>query len=200
MSLVENDDIDESDAELFLVLLRDYQGSRFLDIFKSKIGYFLLNFPGLIRNIHNVLMSMEESEDVADLFDELIRFLDNSKNATEEQLFWIGKIAEDFLIEEKLKDSSVLARYSSILIKLYKHPNATKISRAKILEIPENRFGIDQIRDENVRDGDSHWLSWAAAVGCRKENSASRNKKLRYFSKNSPMNEIIAKCLEGEFT
>lgn len=200
LSLVENNDIDESDAELFLVLLRDYQESRFLNIFKSKIDYFLLNFPGLIRNIYNVLMSIEEPEDIVDLFDELIHFLDNSKNATEEQLFWIGKVAEDFLIEEKLKDKSVLSRYSSILIKLYKHTNATKISRAKVLEIPESRFGMDQIRDENVRDGDSHWLSWAAAVGCRKENSASRKKKLRYFSKNSPMNKIIATCLEGEFT
>ena len=73
------------------------------------------------------------------------KFANNEEYATEDQLFWIAKLSEEFL------DKSTL--YRDILLSVYQHPNATDISRAKILEIPEQRFGMPELRAEHLRVG-----------------------------------------------
>lgn len=71
------------------------------------------------------------------------------------------------------------------------HPKATKISKAKILEIPENRYGLSELRKENLRAGSSEWLSWSSAVGTMSERKASRNHILKYFANGSCINRFI---------
>jgi len=97
----------------------------------------------------------------------VLDFLNESKNVTDYQLFWIAKIAEKHL--------SMTARFGDILSCLLEHPNASVLSKAKILEIPEKRFGMDNLREEHLRTGGSDWLSWASAVGSREEKKANRN-------------------------
>jgi len=113
--------------------------------------------------------------------------IDDETYATEDQLFWMAKLSEEFL--------SKTTRYRDILLSLYQHQNATNISRAKVLEIPEQRFGMPDMREEHLRVGKSDWLAWAAAVGCRAASRISRNHSLLYFGKASPMNKLIADCI-----
>lgn len=82
---------------------------------------------------------------------------------------------------------------------LYEHPNATDISRAKILEIPDKRFGLADLREEQLRTGQSDWRAWTAAIGARIHPKAQRNQLLKYFRKSSPMNRFIGEFVETCF-
>jgi hypothetical protein len=114
-------------------------------------------------------------------------FASDEAYATEDQLFWMAKLSEEFLSETTL--------YRDILWSIYQHPNATDISRAKVLEIPEQRFGMPELRQEHLRVGKSDWLSWCSAVGSRSAPKMSRNNSLAYFGKASPMNRLISDCV-----
>jgi len=97
----------------------------------------------------------------------------------------------------KLVEDSLLATPSAgnLLLALYESDAATKISKAKILEIPESRFGMVELRSEQLKTGQSDWLSWAATVGTRGQKKASGNHVLKYFCTGSEMNHIIGSCI-----
>ena len=179
LNLLKEPDIDESDAELVLVVLRDY-GEDVLE----RINTFLERFPSLSRNVYNFCRYVNDINELSAL---ILNFLKNGKNITEEQLFWIAKLSEEFL--------SKTPHYGDILFTLYNHQNASVISRAKVLEIPEQRWGMDELRKEHLRVGKSDWLAWASAIGCRGETRISRNHLVSYFSKASPMNKLIGQCV-----
>jgi hypothetical protein len=179
LNLLKNPDIEESDAELVLVLLRDYGE----DVLSSLSG-FLHRFPGLSRNVFHFARHVEDRELLAEVVHE---FTSKGGYATEDQLFWMAKLAEEYL--------SRTPDYRDILLSIYQHPNATDISKAKILEIPEQRFGMPELRHDHLRVGKSDWLSWSSAVGSRGANRMSRNQLLTYFGKASPMNRLIADCV-----
>jgi hypothetical protein len=90
------------------------------------------------------------------------------KSATlqEYQLFWFSWILQKFLMDTKCA--------SEIIGALYHHKNATIISRAKVLEIPDNRYGLIEMRDEHLVAGRSDWLAWASAVEHRCLSPVSR--------------------------
>ena len=179
MSLLKDPDIEESDAELVLVLLRDHGE----DVLHQLDG-FLRRFPGLSRNVYHFAKYVEDKEELAGT---IHSFVSDEAYATEDQLFWMGKLAEEFLADTSL--------YRDILWSIYQHSNATDISRAKILEIPEQRFGMPEMRDEHLKVGKSDWLAWSSAVGCRGASPISRNHALTYFGKASPMNRLISECV-----
>lgn len=179
LNLLKNPDIEESDAELVLVLLRD-QGEDVL----SQLDGFLRRFPGLSRNVYHFAKHVEDTEELAQVIQS---FVSDEAYATEDQLFWMAKLSEEFL--------SQTSAYRDILWSIYQHPNATDISRSKILEIPEQRFGMPEMRDEHLRVGRSDWPAWSSAVGCRSAPRISRNHSLTYFGKASPMNRLIAECV-----
>ena len=78
---------------------------------------------------------------------------------------------------------------------LYEHKDATNISKAKVLEIPESRFGMPDWREVHLKNGSSGWLAWASAVGMRNDTKQSRNYLMGYFSKVSPINKLIGDCI-----
>ncbi|MGB7063289.1 MAG: antiviral reverse transcriptase Drt5 [Candidatus Zixiibacteriota bacterium] len=178
-SLLQGGDIEEEDAELVLSLMRDH-GSDILQY----IPMFLYRFPNLNRNIYYFCGHVPDKEGLGGL---VYDFLRKFKNLTDYQLFWIGMIAE--------KQLQKTARFGDILSCLFEHPNASTLSRAKILEVPEKRFGMGDLREEHLRTGASDWLSWASAVGSRVEKKANRNHLLGYFSNCSPMNKLVADCV-----
>ncbi len=179
LNLLKDPDIEESDAELVLVLLREH-GEDVL----SQLDGFLRRFPGLSKNVYHFAKQVRDKEELAQV---IHSFVSDEAYATEDQLFWMGKLAEEFLNEA--------STYRDILWSIYQHPNATDISRSKILEIPEQRFGMPEMRDEHLRVGRSDWPAWASAVGCRSAPRISRNHSLTYFGKASPMNHLIAECV-----
>jgi hypothetical protein len=140
LNLLKEPDIDESDAELVLAVLREH-GTDVL----SRMNVFLERFPSLSKSIYHFSQYVDDKESLASL---ILNF------------------------------------------------NATLISRAKVLEIPEQRFGMIELREEHLRTGKSDWLAWAAAIGTRGATPISRNHILTYFSKASPMNKIIGDCIQ----
>jgi hypothetical protein len=179
LNLLKNPDIDESDAELVLVLLRDHG-----EDVVSRLGAFLRRFPGLSRNVYHFARHVTDKEALAEI---VYRFAADGAYATEDQLFWMAKLSEEFLADT--------LHYRDVLLSIYQHPNATDISKAKVLEIPEHRFGMPELRHEHLRVGKSDWLSWSSAVGSRAAGRMSRNQSLMYFGKASPMNRLIADCV-----
>lgn len=151
LTLLKDPDIEESDAELVLVLLRD-NGEDVL----SQLDGFLRRFPGLSRNVYHFAKHVFDKEELAKV---IHSFVGDQAYATEDQLFWMAKVAEEFL--------SQTPTFRDILWSIYQHQNATDISRSKILEIPEQRFGMPEMREEHLRVGKSDWPAWSSAVGCR---------------------------------
>lgn len=178
-TLLHNPELEEMDAELILTFMND-KGEDVLEY----IEVFFDRFPNLSKKLFYFCKNIDDKSSLAQV---LISHLDNSVIITEEQLFWFAKIAEEYL--------SQTAEYSSILIKLLEHKYATDISKSKILEIPDVRFGLPDIREQYLRVGRADWLSWSSAVGTRGMSKNNRNHLLKYFSNVSQMNFLIASAV-----
>lgn len=108
----------------------------------------------------------------------------------EYQLFWFGMMLEAYLLETK--------QAPDIINELYRHESATDISRAKILEIADIRYGLPEMREAFLREGRSDWQAWASAVGSRAMDKQARNYLLDYFKNGSEMNRLIAEILQKD--
>ncbi len=96
-------------------------------------------------------------------------------------------IAEDHLSKTK--------KFGQLILKLYDLSANHKIARAKVLEIPDQSFGLKDIRAELLKSGMSDWPSWAAAAGTRTLTKADRNHALKYFANGSPINKLVSDCV-----
>jgi hypothetical protein len=179
LSLINSPDVEESDAELVLSLLHDH-GEEVL----PRMVDVLRRFPGLTKNVYNYARLTSDRDGLDDL---ILAFLTEWPTATEYQLFWLVKLAEDFLGKSR--------KIGDILTRAFEHPKATIISRAKVLEIADNRFGLPELREERLRGGRSDWEAWAAAAGTRGLKAASRNHVLSYFANGSQINWLVSECL-----
>ena len=84
---------------------------------------------------------------------------------------------------------------SEIVHSLYTHPWATPVTKAKVLEIADQRYGLTELRETHLKDGTSDWLAWASACGSRAEKKAARNYSLKYFQNASPINKLIGEVI-----
>ena len=180
MDLLKNPEIEEEDAELVLALMRDHS-----DDVLGNLENFLRRFPNLSKSIYHFCSHIH---DKADLLSVVKPLLNSDAELTEFQLFWLAKVFEEYLTNEP--------GAAEVVHRLYEHPNATDISRAKLLEINDRRFGLTELREEHLRTGQSGWLSWASAVGTRVEKKRNRNHILGYFANGSPLNQLIAQCVQ----
>lgn len=167
-------EIEEDDAELILTVMRHHTKG-----VEEHIPEMMRRFPHLSKNVYRFCYDVEDKEFVAKTI------IDLASNAAlqEYQLFWMGVMLEDYLMGTSLA--------SNVIEVLLNHKNATEISRAKILEIPDLRFGLPDLRNGYLHSGQSDWLSWASAVGSRTMKAAARNYKLGYFMNSSEMNRLI---------
>jgi hypothetical protein len=152
----------------------------------ARFGDLLREFPNLAKNMYVFSRNIEDREALADL---ILSHLNQTPVIPEYQLFWIGMMAEDYLRGTKAA--------GELLNVLYAHPWATSVTKAKILEIPEARFGLPELREEQLKEGKSDWLAWSAAVGSRHKKKASRNYVLNYFKNGSSINGVIAEIVSG---
>ena len=183
LELLKRDAVQEEDAELVLTLMREHSP----DLMES-IPSLVEGFPGLAKRIYYFCRDIA---DVTGLVDVLIRLVKSERKITEFQLFWFAKMAEDYLMTGP--------NVAGLLHALYEHDNATDITKAKILEMPEKRFGLPELREEQLRSGHSDWLAWTAAIGCRESAKGQRNQLLKYFRRASPMNRLIGEFVEQCF-
>lgn len=172
-------EIEEEDAELILTIMGEHARR-----VESRIPYILEKFPHLTKNVYNLCGQIENKEFIAEV---IITSIRESERLMEFQLFWYAAILEDFLMETtKVRD---------LLNLMFNHRSATVITRAKILEIPCLRHGLPELRNDYLQNGQSDWLAWSSAAGSRDLQPVSRNHMLKYFAKNSNMNQLISVIL-----
>ena len=180
LSLLQEDTLEESDADQILRFLRSHNDS-LLELFPLLLD----KFPNIIKFIYSICSKITDKETLTKIIHD---FLHSDVTLLEYQLFWLGAILEDYL--------SGIALYGESLIRIYELTANFKIARSKILEIPEQGFGFKDIRDELLKTGQSDWLSWSSAIGSRSLPPGERNYVLDYFSKGSPMNFLVASSVK----
>jgi hypothetical protein len=183
LSLLRRDNIQEEDAELVLTLMRDNSA----DVVEF-VPALLSEFPSLAKRLYYFCSHVQDKSEIAAAIES---YISAEVRITEYQLFWLGKMVEDYLLKTEVA--------GDLLSGLYEHDSATDISRAKILEIPEKRFGLPDLREEQLRTGHSDWLSWSACIGSRVHAKGQRNQLLKYFRKSSPMNRFLGEFVETAF-
>jgi hypothetical protein len=183
LSLLKSDNVAEEDAELVLALMRDHSS----DVLEY-LPILIRDFPGLAKRMYHFCAKVPDKNEVASV---VLKYLTGGTQITEYQLFWLGMMVEAYLLETP--------KAGALLGSLYEHDDATDISRAKVLEIPENSFGLPDLRHEQLRSGHSDWPAWAAAVGSRKHPKGQRNHLLGYFGRSSKMNRLIGEFVESVF-
>lgn len=176
LGLLQNDSLEESDADRILSFLRTHSDSLI-----EYLPILFRRFPNLIKHIHSVCGAVNEKSELSQV---LLDYLKESDDFLEYQLFWIGAIVEDYLIGHGC--------YGEVLLRLFELTATLKIARAKVLEIPIQEFGFKEIRAEYLKTGQSDWLSWSSAVGSQSLKPAERNYVLSYFAKASAMNFLIS--------
>jgi len=179
IDLLDEDSATDQEASLILDCIHEHTAD-----FHTYIPDFIYRFPHLSKKIYH---KCNEIDDTNSLVEGLIDLLDDAHSLNEYQLFWIAKIAEKYLLETD--------RVGELLAVIYEHKDSTNISKAKILEIPESRFGMPEWREVHLKNGTNGWLSWASAVGMRKDTKQNRNYLMKYFSKVSSINKLIGDCI-----
>lgn len=177
--LLRKPDIEEDDAELILTIMREHA-----EKVEGRLPYILRRYPHLSKSVYSFCAHSVDPEFVAET---LLAVLNESECLMEFQLFWMGAILEDYLMPT--------TRASALITTLFNHRSATSITRAKILEIPDARFGLPELRHEYLMGGQSDWLAWSSAVGTRFLNHISRNHRLKYFGNASQMNHLVASII-----
>ncbi|URK88641.1 hypothetical protein LP421_16725 [Rhizobium sp. RCAM05350] len=145
------------------------------------------NFPNLTKSVHGFCSGVNDKEFLAEVIESIVEM---SPRLLEFQLFWFAVILEDYLMNTK--------RTSALIDLLYNHNSATPISRAKILEIQDSRYGLTELRTSVLSTGQSDWLGWSAATGSRSLKAGSRNHAIKYFGNCSQLNHLIATIVSRE--
>jgi hypothetical protein len=173
--------LEEDDIELVLALMGEHSSDVFL-----RFDDLMRGFPNLAKNIYMFCRHIDDKEALAEM---VLKRLKHTAIVPEYQLFWIGMMLEDHLL--------ATSKAGDIANAMFNHPWATPITKAKLLEIPSNRYGLPELRDEQLKGGNSDWLAWSAAVGARKTKRASRNYVLNYFKNGSPLNRLISEIVSA---
>jgi hypothetical protein len=182
VSVLAQGNLSEDDAELIMVVMRDHA-----DRVEPHIRQFAVGFPHLAKNVFGLCGSLGDKEAVAQV---LLDVMAEDPHVSEFQLFWFGMMLDHYLMDTSLASDLVFA--------LDRHPGATDITRAKILEIADHRYGLPEMRETYLREGRSDWLAWASAVGSREMNKQTRNYLLDYFKNGSDMNRLIAEIIQKD--
>lgn len=179
INLINEDAATDQEAALILDCIHEHTAD-----FHNYIPDFIYRFPHLAKKVFHKCEDIDETDALTEGF---IDLLDDAYALNEYQLFWIAKIAEEHLLEAD--------KVGELLALIYEHKDATNISKAKILEIPESRFGMPEWREVHLKNGTNGWLSWASAIGMRNDTKQNRNYLMNYFSKVSSINKLIGDCV-----
>ena len=176
LALLRDDSLEESDADLILGFLRSHS-----DDILEHLPILLRRFPNLVKHLYSLCATITDKATLSSI---LLDHLKSESYFVEYQLFWLACLVEDHLLGAGC--------YGQVLVRIYELSQDFRIARAKVLEVPEQGFGLKELRSDYLKTGQSDWLSWASAAGTRTLKRAERNYALDYFSKCSPLNFIVA--------
>lgn len=171
---------DEADVELILGILQEND-----TVPATVIPTLYLRFPNIAKQLYKLIAASDDKETIAGGFAGL---LDSEAELLEYQLFWLAVIVEDHLNNTK--------EFGELVMGIYARSAPYEIVAAKVLEIPDQTFGLKAIRARILKSGASNWRSWASAMGARTLPAAERNHALGYFANGSPMNQLVANCVK----
>lgn len=171
---------DEADVELILGILQENDA-----VPAASIPTLYARFPNIAKQLYKLVAASDDKDVIAEGFAEI---LDSDAELLEYQLFWLAVIAEDHLSDTD--------EFGKLVMRIYERSEAYEIAAAKVLEIPDQSFGLKAIRARILKSGASNWRSWASAMGARTLPAAERNHVLGYFANGSPMNHLIANCVK----
>lgn len=171
---------DEADVELILGILQENDA-----VPAASIPTLYARFPNIAKQLYKLVAASDDKDGIAEGFAEL---LDSNTALLEYQLFWLAVIAEDHLGGSE--------DFGKIIMRIYERSENYEIAAAKVLEIPDQTFGLQAIRARILKSGASNWRSWASAMGARTLPTSERNHILGYFANGSPMNHLIANCVK----
>ncbi len=178
--LLESPKLEEEDAEVILALLQKHARNAI-----AHLPSLLEKFPNLTKSIYRICRLVKDKDALRSVINAHLK-LDNRLD--EFQLFWIGAIVEDFLFGHVALDS--------LLPQLWIRARdiGAKIAMAKVLEIPEKKYGMLDLKEQYLKTGQSDWLSWSAAVGIRCLMKGKRNHLIKYFCNGSMLNHLVGTC------
>lgn len=171
---------EEADVELILGILQEYDA-----VPATAIPTLYARFPNIAKQLYKLVAASDEKNTIAEGFADL---LGSDAELLEYQLFWLAVIAEDHLSDTD--------EFGTLVMSIFQRSDAYEIAAAKVLEIPDQTFGLKAIRAKILKSGASNWRSWAAAMGTRTLPAAERNYVLGYFANGSTMNHLIANCVK----
>lgn len=168
-SMIQAKDVAEEDVELALSLLKqdEEQASVLITLVFER-------YPNLIKDLYRHLSDIQDNGELWSAIKKRV----SSQFVSEFELFWLVRIVLD--IYEFDRDSV------DLLLKVFKHPCASPIVKAAILEFTDNRFGFRELKLKQLRSGSGGIITTSAVAGIEKLEKAKRNQIYKYVSRESP--------------
>lgn len=165
--LISKKNVAEEDVELALSLVCDHS-----EIQMKLATLVCEHFPHLMKSLYGIVGTIIGYD--SELFDLLHSKLDEDV-LTEFELFWLVRIVLDYY-----KFTPTLV---DMLMDIYKHPSATSVVRAAILESPKMKYGLQDIKVETLRQEPGTLAGIASIAGLRNMGKGMRNQLYKYAAK-----------------
>jgi len=178
-AIVSHRHVEEEDVELALSLIDD--SPAIVDLVKLVCS----RFPHLIKQVHRLCGTTGYDDDGA-IWTILNERIDASF-LTEFELFWIAKIILDYYTFD--------GTAADALTRIVKHPCATSVVKAVILESRENGHGWFELKEAQLRDSPSNITGICALAGLRHAEKSKRNHLCKYLAKTSPYMAVLGKIV-----
>ncbi|MFM1655786.1 reverse transcriptase domain-containing protein [Brevibacillus sp. B_LB10_24] len=171
--------LEDEDIELILSLLTTTEAETI-----ELVRLVLNNSPQLTKNLyHNLKRNYMMISD--EIIEEIESYI-NKQFITEYQLFWITKILVDFtVLNESIAD---------LLMKIYRHSSVTNVVKCLILEVPENNYGLLELKKQVAR-GHAPELVISAMVGLVSHEKGNRNQIYKYVGKSNSIMRVLTTIL-----
>jgi hypothetical protein len=177
--ILDKPNIEEEDAELLLTVMRTHANK-----VEKRLPYIMESYPHLAKNVYASCSDIEDKEAVADM---IMSYVKDHDKIPESQLFWLSATLVDQLMST--------SKASSLISLIFNHKSSTHVTMAKILEVKDARFGLQDMRNQYLSNSQSDWLGWASAVGSLCLKPGSRNQRIKYWAKGSNLNHLIANII-----
>ena len=168
-SIIQAKDVAEEDVELALSLLKqdEEQASVLIKLVFER-------YPNLIKDLYRHLSDIQDNGELWSAVKKRV----TSQFVSEFELFWLVRIVLDIYEFDQVS--------VDLLFKVFKHPCASPIVKAAILEFTDNRFGLRELKLKQFRSGLGGIITTSTLAGIEKLEKAKRNQVYKYVSKESP--------------
>ncbi|MFT4559406.1 MAG: hypothetical protein ACI93T_004101 [Porticoccaceae bacterium] len=175
ISLLRTGEVAEEDVELSLALAADDE-----EIGLQLARMVIEEFPSLLSVLHQKIGSIEDPD--GEIFATIQSRL-RAKVVSESELFWLVRILSDYYtFDQEVADN---------LLRAYEHPAASPVVKSAVVENPENSYGLLDLKEQTLRNGQGGVLGASAVAGLQSLNKAKRNQILKYVGKSSQYMQVI---------